>query len=90
MTSAGMYLFHYMLAIPMVGSTIKSVQANLHIEGMIDHHWMLLTFALLLLSTLPICYLTYVLIEKPFMNLRGRSKKTLTMDKPQSVGIAVD
>ncbi|MGB3622088.1 acyltransferase [Ketobacter sp. MCCC 1A13808] len=70
-----LYLFHYMLAIPLVGSVIKTVQANLRTEGMVDHHWMLLTFAVLLLCTLPICYITYVLIEKPFMNLRGKGKQ---------------
>lgn len=66
-----LYLFHYMLAIPLVGSTIKVIRMKMGIDGMIDHHWFLLTFVLLLIGTLPVCFIMYVLIEKPFMNLRS-------------------
>jgi peptidoglycan/LPS O-acetylase OafA/YrhL len=68
--SYSLYLFHYMLAIPIVGTLVSTLKANFGEQAPLDHHWFLIAFVLLLIVTTPISFLTYIAIERPFINLR--------------------
>ena len=69
--SYSMYLFHYMLAVPLLWAAIQLMK-DVYGEALVfQHHWFLAIFIVLLALTLPISLLAYALVEKPFMNRRG-------------------
>ena len=68
--SYSMYLFHYMLAVPLVLMTVNILKHSPGPAPLMQHHWFLLMFVGLVLVTVPVSLLTYTLIERPFINLR--------------------
>lgn len=74
-----LYLFHYLVA----GLVVANVLMNLKHFGLagesIPHHWLLIAYAVTTLVCLPVCFLLFVAVEKPFMNLR---KKSSGVDTP--------
>jgi len=69
--SYSMYLFHFMI----VFTALVSFKANLDYHK-IDYSalpvsWMGIVFATVFVATIIVSVITYLLIEKPFMNLRG-------------------
>lgn len=68
--SYSMYLFHYMLAIPLVLVAVKWAKQTYGPEVVFQHPWFLVVFVGLMLTTMPISLLTYALVERPFINMR--------------------
>lgn len=68
--SYSMYLFHYMLAIPLVLITVNLLKQHYGTDVQFQHHWFLLVFVGLAMTTAPLSLITYTLIERPFINMR--------------------
>ena len=68
--SYSMYLFHYMVAIPLVLSAVNTAKAYYGAEPAFDYWWFMVVFAALVLVTFPVSLCTFALIERPFINMR--------------------
>lgn len=75
--SYSMYLFHIMI----VGFVLANFKLNLEAYGVMQTHiplwWMAIAVAVILLITVVWSLCTFLLIEKPFMNLRSGSRPKL-------------
>ena len=84
--SYSLYLFHYMLAIPVVFSLVKTLEANYELGVLAGYHWYFLATVILLILCLPVSYLIYITIERPFIDLRPSSPQ-LSNKPPMAEGV---
>jgi len=59
-----------MLAIPLVLITVNLLKQHYGTDVQFQHHWFLLVFVGLAMTTAPLSLITYTLIERPFINMR--------------------
>ncbi|MCG8536618.1 MAG: acyltransferase [Pseudomonadales bacterium] len=84
--SYSMYLFHYMILIPLLFVLVKYLKQNNLPHTPAEHEWFFVVFIVLLVVCVPFCFLTYLFIEKPFINMR--SKAPVSLSAPSSVKTA--